>query len=366
MTEPALQSDGAPELIRALAREAADLAEDLPGERIAVMEVCGTHTVAAFRTGLRDLLPAKVRLISGPGCPVCVTAQGYVDAAIALSRRPGVVLATFGDMVRVPGTESSLEREGASGADVRVVYSVLQALDLARALPERQVVFLGVGFETTTPGTAWAVARAAEEGLGNFSALSAHKLIIPAMEVLLTSGEVGVAGFLCPGHVSVIIGSEAYRPLVERFGVPCIVAGFDGYQMLAGITAILRALAGRGERLGNVYAGAVTPRGNAAAWDLIMRVFEPADAAWRGLGVIPASGLAIRDAYARLDAEQRFEVAIPDAPEPPGCRCGDVIKGVLDPPACPLFGTLCTPHRPVGPCMVSREGSCNAHYRHRR
>jgi len=354
-----------PKPLEGLVREAAALAAEIDAERIAVMEVCGTHTVAAFRTGLRDLLPTNVRLISGPGCPVCVTAQGYIDAAIDLALQPNVVTATFGDMVRVPGTTTSLERVRADGADVRVVYSVRQALDLARTTPEKETIFLGVGFETTTPGTAWAVARAAEEGLQNFSILSAHKLIIPAMRALLASGEVGIDGFLCPGHVSVIIGWETYRPLVETYGVPCIVAGFDGLQMLAGMVAILRALAGQGERLGNVYAGAVTAEGNREALAVTDKVFEPADVAWRGLGVIPQSGLAMREAYAAFDAARRFDVEVPDAPEPPGCRCGDVIKGLLDPPECPLFGTQCTPTAPVGPCMVSREGSCRAWYRHR-
>ena len=354
-----------PKPLEPLVREAADLAVALDRDRIAVMEVCGTHTVAAFRTGLRDLLPPTVRLISGPGCPVCVTAQGYIDAAIALAARPDIVIATFGDMLRVPGTQSSLERERANGADVRVVYSQTQALDLAKAMPDRQVVFLGVGFETTTPGTAWAVAKAAEEGVGNVTVLSAHKVIIPAMQALLAGGEVGIDGFLCPGHVSVIIGSDRYRPLVDAFGAPCVVAGFDGYQMLAGMTAILRALAGRGDKLGNVYTGAVTPEGNPAALAVTERVFEPADAPWRGMGVIPGSGLRMRDDYAALDAEKRFEIDMPDAPEPAGCRCGDVIKGLLDPPACALFADVCTPATPVGPCMVSREGSCNAWYRHR-
>jgi hydrogenase expression/formation protein HypD len=348
-----------------LQREGQSLADAFGASQIKVMEVCGTHTVAAFRSGLRDLLPRQVRLISGPGCPVCVTSQGFIDAAIALAGRPGVVIATYGDMVRVPGLVSSLERERGAGAKVEVVYSVMQALDLARSRPKAEVVFLGVGFETTTPATAWAVARAAEEGLRNFSVFAAHKVIIPAMRALLAGGEVGIDGFLCPGHVSVIIGSDSYRPLVEEYGAPCIVAGFDGYQMLAGIVAILRALAGKGERLGSVYSGAVTPEGNRNARAVIERVFERGDAEWRGLGVIPGSGLAMRAEYAAQDAERKFEIAVPNAPEPAGCRCGQVIKGLMDPLECPLFGRRCTPTTPIGPCMVSREGSCQAWFRHR-
>ena len=356
--------------IARLKAEIADAARAVPGAGpIALMEVCGTHTVAIRRSGLRSLLPERVRLISGPGCPVCVTSQGMIDVLVDLAGRRGVTVATFGDMVRVPGSRSSLERRKAEGGHVAVCYSVLEALDLARRRPGERVVFAAVGFETTAPGTAVAVEQARAEGLENFLILSGHKWILPAMDALLAGGEVRIDGFLCPGHVSVIIGSRGYEPIAERYGRPCVVAGFTAEQVLAGAAAILRQLAEGEARVENVYTEAVQPDGNRAALARIERVFAPDDVAWRGLGTIPASGMAPREAYAAFDAVRALDLAWPpeeSAADVHGCRCGDVIRGALEPHECPLFGAACTPAHPVGPCMVSREGSCQAEYKYGR
>jgi hydrogenase expression/formation protein HypD len=364
------------ERIERLKSDIADAARAVPGNSpVVLMEVCGTHTVAIRRSGLRSLLPERVRLVSGPGCPVCVTSEGVVDTLVLLAGREGVVLATFGDMVRVPGSRSSLEEEKAGGARVAVVYSVLEALDLARRRPDETVVFAAVGFETTAPGTAVALRMAREEGLRNFAVLSAHKWIVPAMAALLAGGEVRIDGFLCPGHVSVVIGSRAYEPLADRHKRPCVVAGFTAEQVLAGVSAILGQLAAGQARVENVYPEAVRPEGNPEALRRIEEVFERDDTVWRGLGRIAASGMALRPAYADFDAVRRLDLAWPPAEPAPilvggtgadehGCRCGDVIRGALEPHDCPLFGTRCTPAHPVGPCMVSREGSCQAEYRY--
>ena len=355
-----------PPAIARLRDEIAEAARAVPGSApIALMEVCGTHTVAIRRSGLRALLPERIRLVSGPGCPVCVTSAGTVDLLVDLAGRPDVIVATFGDMVRVPGSRGSLERRKAEGGQVAVCRSVLDALDLARRRPDRRVVFAAVGFETTAPGTAVALERARAEGLRNFLVLPAHKWILPAMEALLAGGEVRIDGFLCPGHVSVIIGSRAYEGLAARWRRPCVVAGFTPEQVLAAVAAVLRQLV-RGEaRVENVYAGVVRPEGNPEALAHIERVFVRADAVWRGLGTIPESGMALGPAWAEADAARVLDLPWPP-PEPPaepaGCRCGDVLRGALEPRACPLFGRACTPARPVGPCMVSREGSCQAEY----
>ncbi len=334
------------------------------------MEVCGTHTMAAARTGLRSLLPDEVRLISGPGCPVCVTPVGYIDHALALARLPEVIITTFGDLVRVPGSAPAkqaahppnLASVRATGADVRVVYSPAAAVDIAVANPDRHVVFLGVGFETTTPTIAAAIVQAHDAGLQNFSVLSANKTIPIAMRVLADSDELGLDGFLCPGHVSVIIGPEPYGPLAEELGVACTIAGFEADEMVAGIESLVEQAVSGHTHVDNRYPGAVRPGGNKRARALSERVFEPCDCAWRGIGVIPGTGLQIREEFKLYDAEQRFEVELPEPIEPIGCRCGEVLRGVARPDECPLFGKACTPQSPRGACMVSSEGSCAAHY----
>jgi hydrogenase expression/formation protein HypD len=333
---------------------------------VRIMEVCGTHTVSLFRTGVKSLLPANVRLISGPGCPVCVTSQGYIDAACEIASRPNVAICTYGDMVRVPGQAGSLEHQRARGARIIVVYSARDAVHYAETHPDLQVVFLAVGFETTTPGTAAAIIEAEAKGLGNFFVLPGHKLVIPAMTALLSAGDVPLDGFLCPGHVSVIIGTDAYRPIAEHYHKPCVVAGFEPEQMLLGILRIVEQVAARKAGLENVYGVAVGDEGNAHAQQLIDRVFEPEDTIWRAMGVIPLSGLALRTPYKRFDALAHFGLTIGPDYDPPGCRCGEVIQGKVEPADCPLFGTRCTPSDPVGPCMVSSEGTCAAWYKYGR
>jgi hydrogenase expression/formation protein HypD len=330
------------------------------------MEVCGTHTVAVFRHGIRSLLPSNVKLISGPGCPVCVTSQEFIDGAVALCHRERITLATFGDMMRVPGASGSLEQARADGARVEVVLSVRDAVGLARANPEREVVFLAVGFETTAPSTAEAILLAGREGVENFTVLQAHKMVVPAMMALLAAGQVRIDGFLCPGHVSVMTGSEAYRPLVERFGKGCVVAGFEPEQIISSLARLAEMVAVNRPELENNYTAVVTAEGNRRALDLMDRVFEPVEVNWRGLGQIGKSGLGLRQEYRRFDAAERFDLTFEESPEPPGCRCGDVIRGVIDPPECSLFGRSCRPSNPVGACMVSSEGTCQAWWKHRR
>ncbi len=336
------------------------------GRPVQFMEVCGTHTVSAFRCGLHSLMPQNVTLLSGPGCPVCVTAQGDIDMLIDLGGRPGITLCTYGDMIRVTSSSGSLEQARSQGADVRIVYSTMDAVKLAAAEPRRQVVFAAVGFETTAPATAAAVLEAQKLGLGNFTALASHKLVIPAMSALLEGGQVNVQGFLCPGHVSVIIGSEAYRPIVNNYRMPCVIAGFEDFQIAAALADLAEQVRDGQVLLKNLYSQAVTPAGNKVALEIIDRVFRPADVWWRGLGIIPNSGMILRDEYDRYNAQVRFGLTAADVPEPPGCRCGEVITGRCTPADCKLFGRTCTPIRPVGPCMVSSEGTCQAWFKYRR
>jgi len=337
------------------------------GGSVRFMEVCGTHTMSAFRTGLHSLLPAGVSLLSGPGCPVCVTPNGYLDRAVAIAGQAGTTVATFGDMLRVPGTESSLERARALGADVRIVYSPLDALGLAKSDPHRRVVFLGVGFETTTPTVAWTIREARETGTTNYSVLCAHKTIPEAMDALFEGGDVLVAGFMCPGHVSVIIGSGAYEEVCGKRHVPCVVAGFEAADMAEAIRMLLRQVSEDRADVEVQYTRSVTRDGNEEAQAVCDEVFARADTEWRGVGVIPASGLDIREEYAAHDAARLFgDLEVPEPVDDPGCRCGEILRGVIRPDDCPLFGRRCTPASPVGACMVSSEGTCAAHYRYRR
>ena len=334
------------------------------GRNVKFMEVCGTHTMVAFRTGLRQLLPAGVQLTSGPGCPVCVTDTNYIDAAIELCRRPDVIVTTFGDLLRVPGTKSSLEHERAAGANVRIVYSPSDAWVMAREHPDKQVVFLGVGFETTAPTVAWAIWRAHRDMLTNFSVLCAHKTMPHAMEALLKDKEIHIDGFLCPGHVSVITGSAMYRFICEQYRIPCVVSGFEAWDMLKSIAMLLQQIADGRAEVEVEYSRSVTETGNAAAQRLMNEVFVPSDVSWRGIGVIPGSGLEIRDEYRQFDAARLFGIRFPAAHVHPFCRCGDVLRGVVTPTKCRLFGKACNPTHPIGPCMVSSEGTCAAYYKY--
>ena len=331
---------------------------------VRLMEVCGTHTVAIARGGIRSLLTGAVTMLSGPGCPVCVTPDGYIDAAITLGRERGVLLTSFGDMLRVPGRSSSIEKEKGKGLDVRVVYSPLDAVEIAAATPDREVVFLGVGFETTAPAIGGAIRTAAGRGLRNFSVLPSLRTIPEAMEVLASDPEVRIEGFLCPAHVSAVIGADAYRPVAEKYAIPCVVAGFEPLDILLGISMLLRQKKEGIARVENEYSRVATSTGNRKARELIREVFVPCDTGWRGIGVIPRSGLRIAGKYAAFDAERKFGLSLAPSPETTACRCGEVLKGKITPADCPLFGKACVPEEPYGPCMVSSEGSCAAYFKY--
>lgn len=327
-----------------------------------IMEVCGTHTVAIFRHGIRQLLPQHISLVSGPGCPVCVTANRDIDWAIALARQPGVILATFGDMLKVPGSRSSLQQAKAEGCRVRVVYSTLDALEIARTHPDSSVVFFGIGFETTAPTVACSILEAERMGLSNYYVFSVHKVMPPPMRALVASGEMRIDGFLCPGHVSAIIGSEPYEFIAREYGIPCVISGFEPLDILQSVDMLLAMRAEGRAEVAIQYRRVVRPEGNLAALEKLYQVFQPADVEWRGLGVIPGSGLEIRDGYARFDARRAFQIEPGPTLEHRGCRCGDVLRGLVPPPECPLYGRACTPESPVGPCMVSSEGACSTWY----
>ena len=329
---------------------------------IKIMEFCGTHTHAIHRFGIRQLLPPTIEMFSGPGCPVCVTDTVDIDHAIALSRIPDVIVATFGDLLRVPGTRESLLSSRASGARVEMVYSPLDALKIASDNPLCRVVFLGIGFETTAPAVAASIAEAASSGLDNYSVLSMHKLTPPAMRAIVDSHEIALDGILCPGHVSIVTGWKTWRFLPDSLHIPAAVAGFEPVDILWGIAEIVRQCEEGKPRVANTYPRSVTPIGNVAAREMMERVFEAGPASWRGLGAIPGSGMNIRDEYGLHDARRLFDVEVPESAAPEGCHCGDVIRGIFRPDGCPLFRCVCTPAHPVGPCMVSSEGSCAAYY----
>lgn len=329
-----------------------------------LMEVCGTHTMAIAKSGIRDLVPPTLKLLSGPGCPVCVTAQGDIDAVIALVSNPDITLLTFGDMMRVPGTSTSLAEERSRGADVRVVYSPLDGVQMASENPSREMVFLGIGFETTAPTVAVSIEEARRRGLANYSVLSLHKVVPPALEVIFSDPGIKVDGLICPGHVSAVIGLEPYEILAQRYKKPCVITGFETLDILEGIVMLLRQLR-KGEARAEIqYKRVVKKEGNLVAKAALERVFTPADARWRGLGSIPDSGLDIRDEYSAHDARVKFRV--PDIEDKPikGCACGEVLTGKISPMECLLFGRACTPLKPIGPCMVSHEGACAAYYRY--
>ena len=333
------------------------------GRQINIMEVCGTHTVAIFRNGIRSILPERLKLLSGPGCPVCVTDQGYIDIVLQLSDRNDCLIATYGDMIRVPGKGGSLETKQTS-ANVKVVLSSEDALQLAKDNPDKIVVFVAVGFETTAPATAVVVKEAAEETVDNFCILSGHKLVVPAMRALVSEKNHNIDGFLCPGHVSVIIGFDAFAEIVEDFGRPCVVAGFEPMQIIEGLGEICRQLAAGKAELKSVYTAVVTEQGNTTAQKIIAECFEPADGYWRGLGKIEKSTLKLKDKYSQFDALKRFDITETPTEDTSGCRCGEVLCGLIEPPECGLFKKSCTPQEPVGPCMVSSEGACAAWFKY--
>ena len=338
-----------------------------PGRRINIMEVCGTHTQAFFRFGLDKLLPKNIKLISGPGCPVCVSHQAYIDAAIKLTQNKDMVITTFGDMLRVPGTKSTLEKERARYGNVVVVYSPLDSLKIAQDNPDKKVVFLSVGFETTAPTIALSILTARKEKLKNIYFFSSLKTIPAAMGYLLQDKALNIDAFLCPGHVSAIIGTKPYEFIARNYGIGCCVAGFEPLDILEGIYLLLAQLIKGRPRVANQYTRVVSRNGNTKAKRFIAQVFKPVDADWRGLGKIPKSGLKIKDGFVRFDAEKTFSIELksPSIRLQVRCRCGDILKGLINPQECRLFAKICTPDNPVGPCMVSQEGACNAHYRYR-
>ncbi|MGA3093820.1 MAG: hydrogenase formation protein HypD [Dehalococcoidales bacterium] len=327
-----------------------------------LMEFCGSHTAAILKYGIRQLLPPGVEMLSGPGCPVCVTDQTDVDRAIALAKIPGIILCTFGDMLKVPGTYSSLQQSRAEGCDVRMVYSTLDALEIARENLGKSVVFLGIGFETTAPTIAASIAQAQTQEVGNYSVFSLAKLCPPVMKALLDGGEIKIDGIICPGHVSTIIGSKPYEFIPREYGVACVVAGFEPVDILMAADQLLAQLESGRPCVEIAYSRTVSPEGNVRAQELLAKIFEPQAARWRGVGEVAASGYKIREKYKKFDAERLFEINPGPAKEPEGCRCGDVLRGVIRPTSCPLFGRACTPERPVGPCMVSGEGACASYY----
>ena len=326
------------------------------------MEFCGGHTVTIFRYGIRQALPKTIEMLSGPGCPVCVTANADLDKAIALARVPDVIVATFGDMLKVPASTSSLQQVKAEGADVRMVYSTMDAIRIAEENPEKSVVFLGIGFETTAPTIAASILDAAEKALSNYTVLSLHKLCPPVIKALLDSGEVRLDGLICPGHVSAVIGSNAWGFIARDYGIPCVVSGFEPLDVLQCIDMLVTQVEHGESKVEIAYRRGVQPEGNSEALKLMDEVFEPSPASWRGIGTTPDSGLKLRSQYQRFDAERVFDIDPGPTREPKGCICGDILRGVKTPHDCRLFGNTCTPENPVGPCMVSAEGSCSTYY----
>jgi hydrogenase expression/formation protein HypD len=345
-----------------------EIFEIMPKGIIRIMEVCGTHTQNFHRFGLDRLIPGNLHLIAGPGCPVCVSDQDYIDRAIQLSKQRNAVILTFGDMLKVPGTNASLQKQKAEGSDVRVVYSAWDALSIAEKNPNKLIVFLAVGFETTAPTLALTLQAAKKANLQNLLFFSALKLIPPAMEVLVSDRKLKIDGFLCPGHVSTIIGIRAYEFIPKKYRIACCVAGFEPLDILEGIYLLLFQIIQKKPRVENQYVRAVKRNGNPRAKAIINEVFRTINASWRGLGKIPQSGLKIKDEFSNFDAEKVISIRFQHRPankKQMRCRCGDVLKGVIKPSQCSLFGRACTPLNPYGPCMVSSEGACNAHYRYK-
>lgn len=327
------------------------------------MEVCGTHTMSIAKYSIRKLLPKNVRLISGPGCPVCVTPNNYVDHAVALSKLQNVIITTFGDMIKVPGGASSLEKERACSGNIEIVYSPLDALELAKKNPDKEIVFLSVGFETTIPGIAATVKTAKEQNILNFSILTANKTVPKALEALVL-GKTNLDGFILPGHVSAIIGANAYTSIVKDHKVACAIAGFEPVDILQSILDLIIQVNEETPLISNKYQRAVTESGNVKAMKIMTSIFEPCNAYWRGIGEIPDTGLYLRAEYSGFDAACKFDVTVENTVENKGCICGQILQGIKTPDECPLFGKKCTPVNPVGACMVSSEGTCAAWYKY--
>ncbi|GFP78178.1 hydrogenase formation protein HypD [Clostridium fungisolvens] len=333
-------------------------------EPINIMEVCGTHTMAIFKYGIRDILPGNVNLISGPGCPVCVTPQSYIDTAIELASMDNVIITTFGDMLRVPGKSASLLSEKSEGADIRVVYSPMDAIKVAQNNKEKKVVFLSVGFETTTPMTAITVLEAKKAKVNNLFFLTAHKIVPPIMEELVKDKELKIHGFLLPGHVSAIIGSKPYEFLSERYHIPAVITGFEPIDLLHGIDTLLELIDKKESKIVNNYTRIVKTEGNQRAIKQLNQVFDIVETRWRGIGNVPNSGYVFKQEFEQYDALKHFKIKYKDYDGSAGCRCGEILKGKITPIECPLFKKCCTPENPVGSCMVSSEGTCAAYFKY--
>ncbi len=337
----------------------------ISARKIKIMEVCGTHTTSIFKNGIKSVLPDNISLISGPGCPVCVTALKDIDSFIEITKKEAVISAIFGDLMRIPGTNSSIEKERAKGRNIRIVSSALDAVDIAEENPDKRIVFFGIGFETTSPTIASSIITARERNIKNYSVYAAHKILPPALDILMKNNA-EISAFILPGHVSMVIGEKAYIPFFERYKIPCVITGFEPLDILYAILSIVKQIETNEIKLENAYQRAVAFEGNKKAAKIIKTVFKEADSIWRGIGNIPESGLKIKDDFAEFDAEKIFDIDISYSKEPKGCACGDILKGIKIPPDCPLYKKVCTPLNPVGACMVSSEGSCAAYFKYYR
>ena len=348
----------------ALARPLVEELKNSVTKPFRVMEICGSHTMAIFRNGIRSILPEGVELVSGPGCPVCVTSAPHMDAFISMADKENVRVAIFGDLFRVPGTDGSLSDASSRGAKVDVVYSPMDALDIAKNNPEETVVFLGVGFETTTPAIAATIMAAKNQNISNFSVFSTQKIMGPPMHALLGDPELKIDALLCPGHVSSIVGVKEWESIASNYGLACVVAGFETADLLNSLIMLARQIGKNDIKVENSYSRAVSYEGNPRAQQMVYQIFEPTDTLWRGLGKIPGSGLKIKKEYEEFDAEVKFNITLPEVEEAKGCKCGDILKGLNTPKECPLFAKRCTPQNPIGPCMVSSEGTCAAYHKY--
>jgi hydrogenase expression/formation protein HypD len=346
------------------AKNLVKLIQNSTHKEISIMEVCGTHTMSIFRYGIRNLLPNNIRIISGPGCPVCVTSQSYIDTALELSLNNDVIIATFGDMIRVPGKKTSLMKRKAEGADIRIVYSPMDALTLAENNPEKEIVFLSVGFETTTPMTAITAIEARKKYIKNLLFLTAHKIVPPIMKALVEDKEISLNGFLLPGHVSAVIGKKPYEFLSSEYNIPGVITGFEPLDILNGLNTLIKMIDKKDYKIINEYKRIVRDNGNSQALEYLNKVFEITESTWRGIGTIPNSGYKFNKEYEEFDAIKHFNIEYKDYDGSLGCRCGDILKGKITPLECPLFKKICIPENPVGSCMVSSEGTCAAYYRY--
>jgi hydrogenase expression/formation protein HypD len=342
-----------------------DRIKEISKKEIALMEVCGGHTMSIQKFGIPYLLPFNIKLVSGPGCPVCVSSKKFIDQAIVYAGMKDVIITTFGDLIRVPGSKSSLEKEKANGADIRIVYSPLMAIELAKQNPDKKVIFLGIGFETTSPTSAAAVLNAYRGKVNNFYLFSSHKIMPPAMAALIDDG-VKINGYICPGHVSTITGSSIYEPIAKQYNLGCVISGFEPVDILQTIYMLVKQFEEGDAKVEIQYKRVVKPEGNVKAQQIMNDVFELRDDWWRGLGIIPASGMKVSEKYKNHDAEYILPVSVPEPEEPAGCICGEILKGLKNPKECKLFGTACTPSDPIGACMVSSEGACQSFYKYAR